>query len=119
MDDLVQDTLARVVEARPRLDEETLAPYAIATARNLVNLHFRKEDRRRRHAHRLIDLRRPDQPEEVTLTQEERRAVNLALAELSARDRSAVVEHEVMGADTAALARESGSTPASVAAQLA
>ena len=119
VDDLVQETLARVIEARPRLDDEALAPYAIATARNLANLHHRTQARTRRHAHRLIDLRDPERPEDAALRQEEKRAVALALTKLSERDRSAVVAHELMGKDTAELARDAGSTPGGVAAQLA
>jgi RNA polymerase sigma factor (sigma-70 family) len=119
VDDLVQETLARVIEARPRLDENALAPYAIATARNLANLQIRNDYRHRRHAHRLIDLRDPERPEEKVLMREEQTAVNLALQGLSVEDRRAVVAHEVMDQDTAALARASGSTPGGVAAQLA
>src|SRR5690349_24340795 len=36
VDDLVQETLARVISARHRIERDTLAPYAVAVARNLV-----------------------------------------------------------------------------------
>ena len=36
VDDLVQETLARVMAARHRIERDTLAPYAVAIARNLV-----------------------------------------------------------------------------------
>ena len=36
VDDLVQETLARVMAARDRIEQDTLAPYAVAVARNLV-----------------------------------------------------------------------------------
>ncbi|HYX43481.1 MAG TPA: sigma factor, partial [Acidimicrobiales bacterium] len=35
VDDVVQETLARVLKAQPHLDDDSLAPYAVVTARNL------------------------------------------------------------------------------------
>ena len=119
VEDLAQETLARVIEARPRIAEDGLAAYAVVTARNLANSLGREETRHRRHAHRLIDLRTPSQPEEETLRREESAAVSAALEKLSPRERSAVIGHEVGGRDTATLGREFGSTPGAVAVQLA
>ncbi len=67
VDDIVQEALARLLAARDRLDGSSLLPYAIVTARNLVTELGREHDRHRRHAHRVIDLREPDRPEEVVL----------------------------------------------------
>ena len=39
VDDLVQETLARMMGARARLEPDALVPYAIVTARNLVASH--------------------------------------------------------------------------------
>jgi hypothetical protein len=89
------------------------------TARNLVASVAREEKRRRGHEHRLIDLREPVQPEQEALRREEEAAVATALSLLSARDRDAVIGHEVMGKDTTTLAAELRSTPGSVAVQLA
>ena len=36
IDDIVQETLSRVIAARSRVERDTLAPYAVATARNLM-----------------------------------------------------------------------------------
>ena len=119
VDDLVQESLTRVLEARPRLEETALLPYAIVTARNLVVSLVRSESRRKRHSHRLIDLRKPDAPEEEALRQEERRAVAAALTHLPPGDRTAVVAHELEGTDTATLAQTMESTPGGVAARLA
>jgi RNA polymerase sigma factor (sigma-70 family) len=119
VDDLVQETLTRLIEARDRLDIEALTPYAVVTARNLAASLARSEDRRRRHAHRLVDLQPPEMPHDRVLVQEERRAVAAALTKLSDQDRRAVVEHEVMDVDTATLARELRSTPGGVAVRLA
>jgi RNA polymerase sigma factor (sigma-70 family) len=118
VDDLVQETLTRVMSARRRLEPRTLAPYAVVTARNLVTSLATSEDRGRRHAHRLIDLREPLLPEEETLRREERQAITTALARLPEQDQEALVAHEVEGMDTATMAASRDSTPGAVAAQL-
>jgi RNA polymerase sigma factor (sigma-70 family) len=118
VEDLVQETLTRVMAARPRLEPRTLAPYAVVTARNLTSSLATSEDRRRRHAHRLIDLREPVLPEEEALRREESRAITTALARLPLQDQEALVAHEVEGTDTTTLAARRDSTPGAVAAQL-
>jgi RNA polymerase sigma factor (sigma-70 family) len=118
VEDLVQETLTRVMAARRRLEPRTLAPYAVVTARNLTRSLASSQDRSRRHAHRLIDLRQPLLPEEETLRREERRAITTALGRLPEQDQEALVAHEVEGLDTATLAASRDSTPGAVAAQL-
>src|SRR5918992_4030829 len=104
VDDLVQETLTRVMAARRRLEPRALAPYAVVTARNLTRSLSTSEDRSRRHAHRLIDLREPVGPEEETVRREERQAITTALAKLPQHDQEALVAHEVEGLDTTTLA---------------
>jgi RNA polymerase sigma factor (sigma-70 family) len=118
VEELVQEALTRVLAARRRLEPRTLAPYAVVTARNLTRSLATSQDRGRRHAHRLIDLREPVLPEEEALRREESRAITTALARLSQQDRQALVAHEVEGMDTATLAASRDSTPGAVAAQL-
>jgi RNA polymerase sigma factor (sigma-70 family) len=118
VEDLVQETLTRVMAARRRLEPRTIAPYAVVTARNLTRSLATSEDRSRRHAHRLIDLREPVLPEEETLRREESRAITTALAKLPQQDQEALVAHEVEGTDTTTLAANRDSTPGAVAAQL-
>jgi RNA polymerase sigma factor (sigma-70 family) len=118
VEDLVQETLTRVMAARRRLEPRTLAPYAVVTARNLVRSLATSEDRSRRHAHRLIDLRKPVLPEEEALRREDSRAIATALGRLPQQDQDALVAHEVEGMDTATLASIRDSTPGAVAAQL-
>ena len=119
VEDLVQETLARVIEARPRIRDDGLSAYAVVTARNLARSLGRAESSRRDHLHRLVDTRTPPDPEEETLRQEEAEAVSAALAKLSPKEKAAVVAREVGGKDTATVARELGSTPGGVAVQLA
>ena len=119
VEDLVQETFARLLQARPRLDDDALAPFAVVLARNVAVSYVRSRHTEKRHLHRLVDLREPDRPEERALQREEAQAVAEGLARLPVRDRTALVANEVEGANTAALAAELGSTPGAVAAQLA
>jgi RNA polymerase sigma factor (sigma-70 family) len=118
VEDLVQETLTRVMAARQRLEPRTLAPYAVVTARNLTRSMAASEDRGRRHAHRLIDLREPVLPEEEALRREESRAITTALGKLPQQEQEALVAHEVEGMEVATLAASRDSTPGAVAAQL-
>ena len=117
-DDLVQETLARVLAAIGRIEAGMLEPYAIVTARNVVASMWREQDRQRRHQHRVVDLRPPEAPDEDLLAQEDRAAMAEALTRLSDRERDTLLAHEVAGQDTRSLADELGSTPGAVAAQL-
>jgi len=118
VEDVVQETLAKLMASRSSLDESALGPYAIVTARNLVTTHWRRDDTSRRHAHRLVDLESPPSPEDGLLLREESEAVAAALARLSDREREGLLAHEVEGRGTAALAQEWETSPGAVAAQL-
>src|SRR5919206_1977931 len=78
-DDLVQETLARVLAAAARVEPGMLEPYAIVTARNVVASLWRDRDRQRRHQHRVVDLRPSEAPDEDLLAREDRDAVAAAL----------------------------------------
>jgi DNA-directed RNA polymerase specialized sigma24 family protein len=54
IEDLAQETVARVMAARHRIEPDTLAPYAVTIAKNLVTTAGRSADRDRRHAHLYI-----------------------------------------------------------------
>ena len=117
-DDLVQETLVRVLAASSRIEPGMIEPYAIVTARNVVASMWRDDDRQRRNQHRVVDLRPVEEPHEKLVAGEEQSAVAQALARLSQRDRDALMAHEVSGQDTYSLASAAGSTPGAVAAQL-
>lgn len=118
VEDLVQETLVRVLAAAARVEPGMLEPYAIATARNLVASLWRDEDRRRRNQHRIVDLRDSEAADEGLLAREEQAAVAQALTRLTDRERETLLAHEVSGQDTRSLALEAGSTAGAVAAQL-
>ncbi len=118
VDDVVQETLARVLGARSRLDDGALGPYAVVTARNLVASFWRRADTGRRNQHRLLDARQPPGPDEQLIEREENVAVRAALDRLHPGEREVLLAHEVDGSDTASLAKTIGSTPGAVAARL-
>lgn len=87
LEDLVQETLARVWEARRRVDRRVAASYAVATARNLLLSERRSDALHRRHEHRLHEATGDVLPEESVLLQEERQAAAEAVAALEGEDR--------------------------------
>jgi serine/threonine-protein kinase RsbT len=117
-EDLVQETLARVLSAESRIDPAMLEPYAIVTARNVVASMWREEERHRRNRHRVLDLGPSGLPDDGVMAEEERAAVVHALRELPEQDRETLLAHELQGRDTKSLAQEVDSTPGAVAAQL-
>lgn len=119
VDDVVQETVARVLAAHGKLESSALLPYALVTARNLIAENARTADRARRQAHRIIDLTEPVSPDTVVIEREEQAALRAALATLPEGDRQLLVEHAVTDRGTAGLASERGMTAGGVAAQLA
>ena len=117
-EDLVQETLVKVLAAVDRIEPGMLEPYAIATARNVVASLWRQGDRESRNLHRVHDPQVPPPAEEVVVAAEEHTAMATALAKLDARDRDMLLAHEVTGERTQDLADGVGSTAGAVAAQL-
>ncbi len=118
VDDLVQETLARVLAAGPKLEDEALVAYAVVSARRVVSSHLRQQERGQRLEPRLAAPRQPESPETAALADEERRAVDSALARLSEDERAALIAHDVAGVDRASLARKAHSTPGAIGARL-
>jgi serine/threonine-protein kinase RsbT len=117
-EDLVQETLTRVLAASATIEPGMLEPYAIVTARNVVASMWRDADRKSRNQHRALDLSTPDAPETQVVLDEEQSAMAIALARLTDRERRTLLDHEVTGTDTRTLAEREGSTAGAVAAQL-
>jgi serine/threonine-protein kinase RsbT len=117
-EDLVQETLVRVLAAAPRVEPGMLESYAIVTARNVVASLWRERDRHRRNQHRVVDLLPEETHDDGLVAREERSAVAQALARLSDRERDTLLAHEVAGQDTRSLAGDLGTTAGAVAAQL-
>jgi RNA polymerase sigma factor (sigma-70 family) len=118
IEDLVQEVIVRVASVED-LEPEALAPYAVATTRNVLASHGRVESRRQRHIHRLVEYRHPRGPEEVALEAEETKALALALERLPEEERAPLLAHEVEGQSTRALAKRAGTSAGAMAVRLA
>ena len=118
VDDLVQETLTRVLASWDRVEPVTAIPYAITTARHVVASTWRAADTTGRNLHRVVDLLPAEAPDEALLGREESEAVTEALTHLPDRDRQLLIAHDVEGRDLASLARERGSSSGALAAQL-
>lgn len=117
-EDLVQETLLRILTAWERIEASMVEPYAIATARNVVATMWRDRDRESRNQHRALDLSTPEVPEDQVVLEEEQAAISDALGRLDDQERARLLAHEVSGQDTRSMAAEAGSSPGAVAAQL-
>jgi RNA polymerase sigma factor (sigma-70 family) len=117
-DEIVQETIARLLASRDRLDDAAALPYAIVIARNLIASHWRSNEVDQRNQHRLLDRGESEQPDDGVVEQAESEAIRAALERLSPRERDVLVAHEVRGEDLSSLADDLGSTPRAVAAQL-
>jgi RNA polymerase sigma factor (sigma-70 family) len=94
VDDLVHDTLERLLRAHRRLSPEALVPFAVVTAKNLIISRSRERGRRDRNAHRLADLDVPESPADAALGTEVKEAMSAALAQLSADERDALLAYQ-------------------------
>ena len=66
-EDLVQETLVKVLAGRTASSPGMLEPYAIVTARNVVASLWIERDRQRRNQHRVLELARSSRPDEQLL----------------------------------------------------
>ena len=119
VEDVVQETLARVLDARYRLEEGTLLAYAFVVARNVITSAHRDRERARRHAPLLIDLREPERPDAQAAAGEDRRALGVALADLAPVQRDLLLAHDLHDEPLGDLALEHATNAPAVAAQLA
>ena len=118
VDDLVQDTLAKVLTSWDRIEPAAAIPYAIATARNAVASTWRQADTAGRNLHRVVDLLPVARPEDAVLDQEASQAVTTALTHLPDRDRRLLLDHDVEGRGLEDLAAEHRTSAGALAAQL-
>jgi RNA polymerase sigma factor (sigma-70 family) len=107
VDDLVQDCLERLLVARERLAPEAILPYAVVTARNLVSSHAKSTMRHAAAAPRILDTSEPDRPEEMVLAGETRRAMTMALSQLSPSERDDILAYHTSGPAAGGAATES------------
>ena len=119
IEDVTQETMLRVATAQMELEPASLRAYAIVTARNTLNSHFRKEGVARRHAHRVVDYTTLGGGEELTLEREENNALARALGALEATDRQLLLDHEVNDMSIGVLADRDQTSHGAIAMRLA
>ncbi len=119
VEDLRQETILKLSRARERLGPESVVPYAVTIAKNLVIARARSQSAEERSLARVGHELPGDDPAELVVRRAEIAAVNRALAELSDIDRDVLISHVVDERDTASLAEELGATSGGVAARLA
>jgi RNA polymerase sigma factor (sigma-70 family) len=117
-EDIVQETVTRLLAERARMDRATLTSYAIVTARNAAASLRREEQLWSRHQHRLLEPPAAAPPDEDVLRREEHAALAAALAALPPRDRALLTARDVAGHTPAALARQAGISPPALAVRL-
>lgn len=119
-EDVVQETLARTLAVRHRLDRRALTPYALSVARNLVASEHREQAMYDRHAPRLFEREESGAvADDLVERREEAAALSAALRGLPEDDRRLLCRKEVDRRDLTALAQELGSTPQALAARMA
>ena len=94
-DDVIQEAMARIIASHERIDPGTAEAYAITTARNLVTNTWRAQDRFRRNQHRLVDLERPERPDDAADVDVDRAAVTRAMEQLTVSERELLVAHDL------------------------
>jgi RNA polymerase sigma factor (sigma-70 family) len=118
VDDVVQDTMLRLLSAGERMESDSLTAYAFVVARNLVNSEYRRAETARRHAPVLIDRRQPDRPDDAAIANEESRALAEALSALPAPQRDLFLAHEAHEQPLVEVAAQHGTSAGALAAQL-
>lgn len=119
VEDVVQETAARLWAVRWRVERRSLQGYGVAVARNLLSSAQRQRELHDRYAARMSETVGPDDPAAGLLREEEHAALRAALGDLRPEDRDLLVEHELRGVELAELARRRGTSPGAVAARLA
>ncbi len=119
IDDVCQEAIARLWQARDRLDSTSATAYAITVAKNIVVGEARRADIARRHNHRLDQGTQPPSPEDLAIQRADGAAVTAALHRLPPDDRHDLVAHVVENQPLSELATRSSGTPGGVAARLA
>lgn len=119
-DDLVQESVARTLGARRRLEDDALVPYGATVARNLTLEHAASRRREHHLLHRLHDPQTSVDPLSRVEAAEERAAVLEAVRALRPPDRVLLVDHVLGGQALIDAAETSGAAgPGAQAARLA
>lgn len=92
-EDVVQETLTRVLELGREPALTSSLGYAIVVARHLIADRSRESVRFREQAHRLVEVRHAPGPEPIVLAREDEQALRAALASLPQAQRDLLMQH--------------------------
>ena len=119
VEDLVQETLARLMSSATRVDPDKLHHYGAVTARHVVASYAERNDRARNRSHLLAEpARRPAARRRAAAGGGPRSSWLPRWPSSPRRTGTWSMAHEVHGQDTSTIAAELGSTPGAVAARL-
>jgi RNA polymerase sigma factor (sigma-70 family) len=121
-DDIVQESLTRVLSLNDAFTPDSALAYAIVVARNLLTDGARDTARTRRLGHRVIDRTdsaRPVDPETAVLRREERLALRAALAQVPVEVRQSLLDHVLDDVPVTAIADATGESSGAVGARMA
>lgn len=94
VEDIVQETMLRMLQVAPRLEAESLSAYAFTVARNLIVAGARSEATARRNLPQLVERHEPVRPDTAATEAEARRALGVALAKVTP-----AVRHQLLARD--------------------
>ncbi|GAA3602792.1 hypothetical protein GCM10022223_18200 [Kineosporia mesophila] len=118
-EDIVQETLTRMLKARARVEPGTEIAYALVVARHVIIDRAAQESRARDNRPRLIDLTAPPLPDDILLGVEERYAIREALEQLPDSQRAMFLAHVLNDEPLTSLANDSETTSGSIGSLMA
>jgi RNA polymerase sigma factor (sigma-70 family) len=119
VDDLVQDTVERLVPVAERLPIGELTPYAVVAAQNAARSRLRRDARARTRPGEALGRDWTDEPDSRLVAAEEAAAVAQAMSTLPVEDQDLLRDHHLEGEEVASIARRSGRTDMAVRVHLA
>lgn len=118
VDDIVQETMLRMLQVAARLEAGALSAYAFTVARNLIVAGARSEATARRNLPRLVDRHEPVRPDAAATDAEARRALGAALAKVTPSVRAQLLSRDLDRRPLHEVADESDLTSGVLASQL-
>lgn len=118
VDDIVQETMVRMLQVAPRLEVEALSAYAFTVARNLIAAGARSEATARRNLPRLVEHHEPLRPDAAVTEAEARRALGAALAKVTPSVRAQLLARDLDRRPLHEVADESNLSSGVLASQL-
>jgi RNA polymerase sigma factor (sigma-70 family) len=118
-DDVVQETIARLIPRLDSLDPDVAIAYAVVIAKNIIRSQARREARASRLNHKMAESSVDNHVSDELDAREERDALKRALAQFKRSDAELLVAHHVREEDLVALAQAHQTSEGALAVRLA